>query len=133
MQLVVCKFCGRLEQESSGGHTLRGLYERITASQYPCPMPPLHVAIQLEAEIGDAPGQVPLVAFLQDEDGRIVAEIESEVEVKPVRSGIPSRGWVSLTFHSDEPIPKPGLYRCEVTIAGHILGGERLEFAAPVR
>ncbi len=130
MKLLLCKFCGGIEIDS-GSTSIHHMYDGITPSQYPCPFPPMVVAAQVEAEPGDPHGDLPLEVALVDEDGRDLCRLKGRVTLDPPESGFPSRSWINAKLAPPITLGAPGVLRCEVSVNGEPLGGERVHLRSP--
>ena len=130
MRLVFLKFCERVATEANGRWSIHGIYECIyVQGTFPCPMPPLFAIAEVEAEIGEGPGERPVEVTIFDEDGHAFAGLEGVVTLRPPSPGMPSQGTIPLQFPLGSFVPRPGVCSCELYVDGKLIGSERIEFA----
>lgn len=122
----LCQLAGRLE---NGAPFIIGLVQILRPGEYPCPLYPFVLAVELEIEPMEAGGRLEMEVVLIDEDGKPVLKIEHGAGLPTAPHHWPGRYWVTFPIPPELTVPAPGSYRFDVSVNGQLLGGERLILA----
>jgi hypothetical protein len=128
MRLTLCKLCEFETTLHNGNEALIGLFDSVTVNKFPCPIPPLVVAAELEYEPSEAGRTAAVEVVLLDQDGRRLVTASTDVPLAQTLSAMPGRVWVRVRFGFGEPveIARPGIYRFDVLVNGNHMASERL-------
>lgn len=120
---VLCQAAGQL---ANGSPVIFGIFRETRLEEFPSPLPPFTVVLELEAEPWDIGHETVLQFVLVDLDGRVLSDDEVTIHFNPRPDGMPNYAFVCQQVFLDAQIPGPGLYRFDLIQSGNVIGSARL-------
>lgn len=113
MNLVLAIACDRAQVAADGKLNVEGIYNELSAPDFPAAHPALTVVLVIEWELGDT-GEQPIRADLIDPDGERVVTIQghTDVELAPDNE-VPPQTRIILPLEN-VVFQKPGRYHLRV-------------------
>jgi hypothetical protein len=93
-----------------GKLNLMGIFDRITAAEFPVVHPRLVFAFRVEAEFADSGRAFPVVVTMEDDDGNVLFDAEGQIGAPHVLPGEFSTANQLFTMVGVQ-FPAPGTYR----------------------
>jgi hypothetical protein len=98
-----------------GKLNLMGIFDRISAAEFPIVHPKLVFAFRVEAEYADSGRSFPVVVTMEDEDGNVLFDAEGQIGAPHVLPGEFATANQLFTMVGVQ-FPAPGLYRFVVRL-----------------
>jgi hypothetical protein len=98
-----------------GKLNLMGIFDRISASEFPVVHPKLVFAFRVEAEFADSGRSFPVAITMEDEDGQVLFDAEGQIGAPHVLPGEFATANQLFTMVGVQ-FPTPGLYRFVVRL-----------------
>lgn len=120
MNLVLAIACDRAEVASDGKLNVEGIYNELSATDFPAAHPALTVVLVIEWGMQDA-GEQPIRADLVDPDGAMVVTIQghTDVELAPDNE-VPPQTRIVLPLEN-VVFQNPGRYHLRLQAGQHVV------------
>ena len=127
MRVNLCKLCQFTTELANGGQLLI-TFERLIIERFPCPMPPLVLVVEFEADMMEDHSVEPVEVVMIDEDGRQMLKLDVGVHMVRPNDPMPARSWLKVGLGGEPQIEKPCVCRFDIYHEGQVIGAERIIF-----
>jgi hypothetical protein len=121
--IVLCETAAQLR---NGSPVLFGIFRELPVDEFPTALPPMMIAMEIEADPEDVGRQHELDVLMVNQDNRMVAGRRIVIEFVARPDHNPNYCFVMDRFNPQNPISEPGVYRFDVLYEGEVLNFVRL-------
>ncbi|MBV6459610.1 MAG: hypothetical protein HONBIEJF_02760 [Fimbriimonadaceae bacterium] len=118
--IVLCETAAQLR---NGSPVLFGIFRELPLDEFPATLPPMMIAMEIEADPDDVGRQHELDVLFVNQDNRVVAGRRIVIEFASRPDHNPNYCFVMDRFQPQNQVDEPGVYRFDV-----IYEEERLNF-----